>query len=113
MAGYSVPACPTSNCRICYHVTNQGGYGGSGVGGVGNSVVVQIIDSCPAAHAENFCKTDVPADQRCGAGTNTLDIDQSAYHALTGQGFGSVSCSFPGLRRLPEKTELMMGIIGT
>ncbi|MCJ1459776.1 hypothetical protein MMC28_010155 [Mycoblastus sanguinarius] len=32
----------------------------------------------------------MPADQRCGdPGTNQLDIDQTAYMALTGQAFGS------------------------
>ena len=66
--------------------------GGSSVGGAGNSVIVQIIDACPASSAYNFCKTDVPANQRCGAaGVNQLDIDQSAYQALTGQPFGAVS----------------------
>ena len=89
--GYQGPSCPTANCGICYRVTNQGGYGGSDVGGVGNSVVVQIIDSCPASHADNFCKTNVPGDERCAPGSNTMDIDQSAYQALTGQPLGSVS----------------------
>jgi len=89
--GYRGPACPTTNCGICYRVTNQGGYGGAGIGGVGNSVVVQIVDSCPASHADNYCKTNVPGDERCAPGTNSLDIDQSAYQALTGQPSGSVS----------------------
>ena len=90
--GYSGPGCPKTNCGLCYQVTNQGGFGGASVGGVGNSVVVQIIDSCPAESAYNFCKTDVPAQERCGdSGTNSLDIDQSAYQALTGTAFGSVS----------------------
>ena len=91
MPGYQGPPCPTSNCGICYRVTNQGGYGGAGIGGVGNSIVVQIIDSCPASHADNYCKTNVPGDERCAPGTNALDIDESAYQALTGQPFGSVS----------------------
>jgi NAD-dependent dihydropyrimidine dehydrogenase PreA subunit len=86
-----LPWCPRSNCGICYRVTNQGGYAGGHIGGVGNSVVVQIVDSCPASHPANFCKTNVPADQRCAPGVNTLDIDESAYLALTGQPFGSVS----------------------
>ena len=47
---------------------------------------------CPSTSAANFCKTDMPASQRCGdSGTNQLDIDQSAYMALTGQAFGNVS----------------------
>ncbi|MCJ1367748.1 hypothetical protein MMC16_006882 [Acarospora aff. strigata] len=88
VSGYTGPSCPKSNCGICYRVTNQGGYGGSHIGGVGNTIVVQIVDSCPASHAMNYCKTDVPGDQRCAPGTNSLDIDQSAYMALTGQPFG-------------------------
>ncbi|KAI9654326.1 MAG: hypothetical protein M1821_006642 [Bathelium mastoideum] len=91
-SGYSGPACPTTNCGKCYLVTNEGGYGGASVGGVGRSVTVQIIDSCPSVSAFNYCKTDVPADERCGSSsTNALDIDQNAYQALTGQSFGSVS----------------------
>ena len=62
------------------------------MGGVGNSITVQIIDACPSTSAANFCKTDVPSNQRCGdSGTNQLDIDRSAYMALTGQPFGGVS----------------------
>jgi len=53
------------------------------VGGVGNSVIVQIIDSCPSVSAYNYCKTNVPKEERCGAG-NSLDIDYNAYQALTG-----------------------------
>ncbi|KAL6715076.1 hypothetical protein ACLMJK_007337 [Lecanora helva] len=86
--GYQAPGCPKSNCGKCYKVTNQGGIGGS-VGGVGNSVIVQIIDACPSKSAYNFCKIDMPANQRCSdPGTNQLDIDQSAYIALTGQAWG-------------------------
>lgn len=59
---------------------------------MGNSVIVQIIDSCPAVSPMNYCKTDMPLNQTCGdTGTNQLDIDQSAYMPLTGQAFGSVS----------------------
>lgn len=40
---------------------------------------------CPSESAFNFCKTDVPAPERCGSSsTNSFDIDQSAYLALTG-----------------------------
>lgn len=86
--GYQGPACPTGNCGTCYTVTNQGGYGGAYVGGVGKSIVVQIIDSCPSVSAWNYCKTDVSANERCGDGsTNSLDIDQNAYQALTGTAF--------------------------
>ena len=83
VSGYQGPACPTGNCGTCYKVTNQGGYGGAAVGGVGTSVTVQIIDSCPSVSAYNYCKTDVPAEERCGAG-NSLDIDYNSYLALTG-----------------------------
>jgi len=84
---YQGPACPTSNCGLCYQVTTLGPYGsGSTAPAPGaRSVVVQIIDACPSTSAWNFCKTDVPADERCGsAGTNALDIDLRAYEALTG-----------------------------
>lgn len=87
--GFQAPQCPKTNCGQCYKVINQGGVGGGSVGGVGNSITVQIIDSCPSSSAQNFCKTDVPANQRCGdPNTNQLDIDQSAYVALTGLMFG-------------------------
>lgn len=91
VAGYQGPSCPKSNCGKCYKVTNQGGFGGAAIGGTGKSVTVQIIDSCPSTHAENFCKTDVPAQERCeDHGTNALDIDETAYAALTGTIFGAV-----------------------
>lgn len=88
LAGYVGPACPTSNCGLCYNVTNNGGVGGSPIGGIGTSVIVQIIDSCPSVSAWNYCKTEVPSNQRCGnSQVNQLDIDQSAYAALTGVNF--------------------------
>ena len=91
ISGYAGPACPHSNCGVCYLVTNMGGYGGGQIGGVGNSVTVQIVDSCPSTNAWNYCKTEIPDDQRCeSSGTNQLDIDQAAYQVLTGQPFGSV-----------------------
>ena len=94
IAGYQAPGCPKSNCGKCYKVTNNGGIGGS-IGGVGNQITVQIIDACPASSAYNYCKTNMPANQRCSdAGTNQLDIDQSAYMALTGQAYGGVSARF-------------------
>ncbi len=34
VAGYAGPSCPTSNCGICYQVTNQGGFDGGSIGGV-------------------------------------------------------------------------------
>ncbi len=87
----AAPECPRGNCGTCYKVTNNGGIG-STIGGVGNSIIVQIIDSCPSVSPINYCKTNMPLNQRCGdANTNQLDIDQSAYMPLTGQAFGSVS----------------------
>lgn len=94
VAGYAGPSCPTSNCGVCYQVTNQGGFDGGSIRGVGQSVIVQIVDSCPSQNAWNYCKTNVPAEQRCESSSiNALDIDQGAYMALTGQPFGSVSGS--------------------
>ena len=91
VAGYVAPSCPKTNCGKCYSVTNQGGVGGSPIGGIGNTITVQIIDACPATHAQNFCKTNIDPKQRCGdPGVNQLDIDTSAYQALTGAPFGSV-----------------------
>ena len=88
LASYVGPACPTSNCGLCYQVTNNGGYGGSAIGGIGGTVIVQIIDSCPSVSAWNYCKTEVPSDERCGnPAMNSLDIDQTAYAALTGVDF--------------------------
>lgn len=53
---------------------------------------MDIIDACPSESAYNFCKTDVPADERCGSSsTNSLDIDESAYAALTGSGWTNSS----------------------
>ena len=92
ITSYVAPQCPSNNCGTCYSVTNQGGFDGATVGGVGQSIIVQIVDSCPSQNARNYCKTDVPAEQRCESSSlNALDIDQSAYVALTGQSFGSVS----------------------
>lgn len=96
---YAAPGCPKSNCGKCYKVTNNGGIGGS-IGGIGRYITVQIIDACPAASAYNFCKTNMPLNQRCGdSGTNQLDIDVSAYMGLTGQVYGGVSICIPPCRR--------------
>ena len=93
VAGYVVPSCAKGNCGQCYTVTHTGSIGSS-IGGVGNTITVQIIDVCPSTSAQNFCKTDMPANQRCGdPTTNQLDIDSSAYMALTGQPAGGVSPS--------------------
>lgn len=91
IAGWTPPSCPKSNCGKCYSVTHTGSIGGS-VGGIGNTITVQIIDACASTSASNYCKTDMPSTQTCGdSGTNQLDIDTSAYMALTGQAFGNVS----------------------
>lgn len=93
---YVAPSCPQTNCNQCFQVCNQGGYDGASVGGIGNCITVNIIDVCPAESAQNFCKTEVPAAERCGDGsTNSLDIDESAYQALTGTAF--VSGGVPNL----------------
>ena len=93
ITGWTHPSCPTSNCGTCYTVTHTGGIGSS-IGGVGNTITVQIIDACGSTSPSNYCKTDMPSTQRCGdSGTNQLDIDTSAYMALTGQAFGNVSAN--------------------
>ncbi|KAL9104670.1 MAG: hypothetical protein Q9163_000413 [Psora crenata] len=91
VGGYAGPSCPDqTNCGKCYTVTNQGGMNGS-PSGKGNMVIVQIIDACPATHAQNYCKTEIPENQRCRAsGVNALDIDNAAYQSLTGAPFGSI-----------------------
>lgn len=93
VAGWTHPSCPTSQCGKCFSVTHTGSIGSS-VGGVGNTITVQIIDACASTSPSNYCKTDMPSTQRCGdSGTNQLDIDTSAYMALTGQAFGNVGAS--------------------
>ncbi|TVY15687.1 hypothetical protein LARI1_G007667 [Lachnellula arida] len=95
VSGYEGPSCPTTTCGLCFKVCNTGGYGGATVQGVGNCITVDIIDACPSESAWNYCKTEVPADERCGSsGTNSLDVDQSGYVGLTG---GSWSSSSPNL----------------
>ncbi|KAF1343786.1 hypothetical protein BDV97DRAFT_402756 [Delphinella strobiligena] len=90
VSGYVAPSCPTTTCGKCFKVCNTGGYDGASVGGVGNCVTVQVIDVCPSESAQNFCKTDVPAAERCGSSsTNSLDIDESAYKELTGTAWSS------------------------
>lgn len=88
IAGYMGPQCETNRCGTCYSVTNEGGHGGD-ASGVGKSIVVQIIDACPATNAWNFCKTDNPDPaQKCmDPGTNSLDIELEAYTELTGQAY--------------------------
>lgn len=94
IANYVPPSCDRSRCGSCFKVTNQGGIGGE-ASGVGQSIIVQIIDACPATNAWNFCKTDEPdTRQKCmDPGTNSLDIEENAYTGLTGQAYASVSAS--------------------
>lgn len=78
------PACPSVNCGTCYRVDNIGPYGSSSNDVIYGSVIVEIVDACPAGNAQNYCKTEVPLDERCGSNqTNSLDIDVSAYKELT------------------------------
>ena len=94
---YPAPQCPRKYCGCTYHVMNMGALSQSSspgqVQGVGSkNIVVQIVDACPSTHPQNFCKTNIPTNQRCMDPTsNQLDIDQSAYLALTGVPFGDVS----------------------
>ena len=91
--GWTPPSCSKSNCGTCYTVTHTGSVGSS-IGGIGNTITVQIIDACASTSPSNYCKTDMPSTQRCGdSGTNQLDIDTTAYMALTGQAFGNVSAN--------------------
>lgn len=93
IAGWTHPSCPTSNCGTCYTVTHTGSIGSS-IGGIGNTITVQIIDACASTSPSNYCKTDMSSNQRCGdSGTNQLDIDTSAYMALTGEAFGNVNAN--------------------
>ena len=57
------------------------------------SIKVQVVDSCPAESAYNFCKgSSVNPNERCGdPNTNSLDISQKAYMDLTGGPYVPVS----------------------
>ncbi|MCJ1462922.1 hypothetical protein MMC07_001526 [Pseudocyphellaria aurata] len=95
-AHYVGPSCSKTknqcNNPSCYRVRNTGNFGSSGSTPKGTAIIVQIIDSCPATHAQNYCKAYnsdplkiVPAQERCGdSSTNYLDIDYNAYVKLTG-----------------------------
>ena len=94
VSGYPHPSCNNAvACGTCYGVANFGVYPTDSGAQIGKSVVVQIVDACPAGSALNYCKVKanppIPADERCGAG-NTLDIDYSAYKDLTGTDYQSV-----------------------
>ncbi|KAI4195415.1 MAG: hypothetical protein LQ346_003434, partial [Caloplaca aetnensis] len=85
---YTAPGCPGAPCGTCYTITNNANQ---------NRITVQIVDACPAQTAWNYCKAlasdprdIVPANQRCAdPNTNQVDIDLSAYPALTGQSYQS------------------------
>ncbi|KAL8747628.1 MAG: hypothetical protein Q9190_000520 [Brigantiaea leucoxantha] len=68
----------------------MGGHRSSAVQGIGNSITVMIIDSCPSTNAWNYCKTDVDLEEKCmSRARNSLDIERQAYQDLTGQPPGS------------------------
>ena len=85
-SNYIPPSCPPAavKCGTCYRVDNIGPYGSSSNDQIYGTVVVEIVDACPAGNAQNYCKTKVAADERCGSNqTNSLDVDVGAYRNLT------------------------------
>lgn len=64
---YVPPQCPKGNCGMSQKVTNMGGHKGASIGGMGNSIIVQIIDNCPSVNAWNFCKSEIPENERCSS----------------------------------------------
>ncbi|KAI4202340.1 MAG: hypothetical protein LQ348_001512 [Seirophora lacunosa] len=92
---YIAPGCPDAPCGRCYTITNNANQ---------KKITVQVVDACPKDTAWNYCKAlatsptdNIPANQRCAdPDTNQVDIDVSAYPALTGgQSYQSVSGIFP------------------
>ncbi|KAI4186613.1 MAG: hypothetical protein L6R41_003370 [Letrouitia leprolyta] len=82
---YHAPFCPGAPCGKCYTITNKANQ---------KKITVQIIDACPADTAWNYCKAPaVEPSQRCAdPNTNQVDIDESAYPALSdGQSYQSGS----------------------
>ena len=68
----------------------MGEHKGASIGGMGNSIIVQIIGSCPSVNAWNICKSEISENERCSSrDTDRLDIDQSD-RALTGQNYDNV-----------------------
>ena len=90
------PSCPPAavKCGTCYRVDNLGLYGSTTSNNtIHGSVIVEIVDACPAGNAFNYCKTDVPPQERCGSNqTNSLDIDVSGYRELTKDDGGFAVC---------------------
>lgn len=85
---YQGPDCSipkSTTCGLCFKVENLGDIASPPLTTPIGTATVQIIDACPAGHAQNFCKTDLAANQRCqDPSTNSLDIDRDAYRQLTG-----------------------------
>lgn len=99
---YQGPACPIpqrSTCGLCFKVDNLGNVANAPLQTPIGTVTVQVIDACPAGHAQNYCKTDEAANQRCqDPTTNSLDIDMDAYQQLTGTAYNDVAhVSLPSL----------------
>lgn len=79
----------------------MGPYGSTSNDTIYGSVIVEIVDACPASHAANYCQSLVPADQRCGSSeTNGLDIDVKAYRELTSGDRGGGMDFAPGMPSL-------------
>ena len=96
---------PARGQTTCLKVTSFGLLGGEGTPFTSGSVIVRIIDSCPAGHPKNYCKVNqVPIYQRCGDyRVNQLDIDGTAYKALTGRDGWTQDGGFPNLSIYVEK----------
>ncbi|KAL8653549.1 MAG: hypothetical protein Q9210_002031 [Variospora velana] len=85
-SSYTAPGCPGAPCGKCYTVTNKANQ---------KRITVQVVDACPKDTAWNYCKAlatnpadNIPASGRCAdPNTNQVDMDLSAYPALTGQSY--------------------------
>ena len=88
---YQGPSCSIpqgSTCGLCFKVENLGNVANAPLQTPIGTATVQVIDACPAGHAQNYCKTDEAANQRCqDPTTNSLDIDVDAYQQLTGAAY--------------------------
>ena len=81
-----------NNPGPCYTVENLGGMQGMwayqkpGNAVIGKPVTVEIIESCPAGHPQNCCKTQQPdpAEKCQTRDTNSLNINLSPYLPLNG-----------------------------
>ncbi|KAH7909992.1 hypothetical protein BJ138DRAFT_1009771 [Hygrophoropsis aurantiaca] len=85
------PSCSgEGQCGQCFQISCAGSLDGETSGAcTGNTIIVKIIDACPATHPENYCKLaefggNVPANQCCeAAGVNAFDIATTAQSALS------------------------------